>query len=147
MASLTPERAQQFARMRDAARQIFASALKNASIESAFARNVHCEHRILRIGEDLHHLDSYSRVFVVSIGKAAHTMAAALEAQTGTRLEGIVASLVAHTGQVRGFRYFCGGHPTPNAESIQAAEAILKSLGALNAASLVIFMLSGGGSS
>src|SRR5450755_986064 len=147
MASLTPERAQQFARMRDAARQIFASALKNASIESAFARNVHCEHRILRIGEDLHHLDSYQRVFVVSIGKAAHTMAAALEAQLGSRLEGIVATSVEPSSQVRGFRYFQGGHPTPTAESIQAASAILKSLSALDATSLAIFMISGGGSS
>ncbi|PYX30100.1 MAG: hydroxypyruvate reductase, partial [Acidobacteria bacterium] len=45
-----------------------------------------------------------------------------------------------------GFRYFQGGHPTPTAESIQAADAILKSLNSLNAASLVIFMISGGSS-
>ena len=150
----TPERNQQFARMRDVAREIFSSALKNASIESAFARNVHCERRVLRIGEDLHDLDSYQRVFVVSIGKAAHTMAAALEAQLGSgSLEaGIVASSVepashVHTSQVRGFRYFCGGHPTPTAESIRAADAILKSLTALDSTSLAIFMISGGGSS
>ena len=132
------------------AREIFTSALKNASIESAFARNVHCERRVLRIGDDLHDLDSYSRVFVVSIGKAAHTMAAALEAQVGSSLEGIVASSVEPadaSSQVRGFRYFRGGHPTPTAESIRAAEAILKSLTALDSASLVIFMISGGGSS
>ncbi len=154
MPDLSPERDQQFARMRDTAREIFASALKNASIENAFARNVHCERRVLRIGDDLHHLDSYHRVFVVSIGKAAHTMAAALEAQVGSgSLEaGIVASSVepasqVHTSQVRGFRYFCGGHPTPTAESIRAADAILKSLRALDSASLAIFMISGGGSS
>ena len=140
--------------MRDTAREIFTSALQNASIESAFARNLHCERRLLRIGDDLYDLDSYSRVFVISIGKAAHTMAAALEAQAGSGSfeDGIVASSVEHRalghgGQVRGFRYFCGGHPTPSAESVRAAEAILKSLAALDAASLVIFMISGGGSS
>ncbi len=74
MPDLSPERDQQFARMREVAREIFASALKNASIESAFARNVHCERRVLRIGDDLHDLDTYNRVFIVSIGKAAHTM-------------------------------------------------------------------------
>jgi hydroxypyruvate reductase len=74
-------------------------------------------------------------------------MVAALEAQVGSRLEGIVASSVDPASQVRGFRYFQGGHPMPTAESIQAADAILKSLNSLNAASLVIFMLSGGGSS
>jgi glycerate 2-kinase len=147
MAEATPERGGQFAQMRSVARDIFAVALKNASIESAFARHVSCDRGVLRICEDLHDLDAYSRVFVVSIGKAAHTMAVALEGQVGSRLEGIVASSVEPASQVRGFRYFQGGHPTPTAESIHAAEAILKSLGSLNAASLVIFMLSGGGSS
>jgi hydroxypyruvate reductase len=147
MPDLSPERDQQFRRMRETAREIFTSALSTASIESAFARSVHCERRVLRIGEDLHHLDSYQRLFVVSIGKAAHTMAAALEAQAGGGLEGIVASSVEPASQVRGFRYFRGGHPTPNAESIQAADAILKSLTALDATALVIFMISGGGSS
>src|SRR5271170_4254124 len=147
MPDLSPERDQQFRRMRDTAREIFNSALKNASIESAFARNVHCERRVLRIGDDLHDLDAYQRVFVVSIGKAAHTMAAALEAQAGSSLEGIVASSVEPANQVRGYRYFRGGHPTPNEESVRAAGAILKSLTVLDAASLAIFMISGGGSS
>src|SRR6266849_8202221 len=100
MPALSPERDQQFRHMRDTAREIFTSALRNASIENAFARNVHCERRVLRIVDDLHDLDSYQRVFVVSIGKAAHTMAAALEAQLGSRLEGIVASPVDAASQV-----------------------------------------------
>ena len=147
MPDVAPERDQQFRHMRGVAREIFTSALRNASIESAFARSVHCERRVLRIGEDLHDLDSYNRIFVVSIGKAAHTMVAALEAQAGSNLEGIVASSVDLASQLRGFRYFRGGHPTPTAESIQAAAAILKSLTSLDSASLAIFMISGGGSS
>ena len=147
MSELSSERDQQFRHMRETAREIFTSALKNASIEAAFARNLHCERRILRIGEDLYDLDAYNRVFVVSIGKAAHTMAAALEAQVGSNLEGIVASSVEPASQVRGFRYFRGGHPTPTTESIRAADAILKSLASLDSASLAIFMISGGGSS
>jgi glycerate 2-kinase len=147
MPSIAPEREQQFRRMRDVAREIFTSALNNASIESAFTRNVHCERRVLRVADDLYDLDSYRRVFVVSIGKAAHTMAAAFEAQVGSNLEGIVASSVEPASQVLGFRYFCGGHPTPTAESIRAADAILKSLTSLDSSSLAICMLSGGGSS
>jgi hydroxypyruvate reductase len=147
MTAIPPEREKQFRQMRDAARGLFASALKNASIESAFARHVSCERGVLRVCEDLYDLGSYSRVLVVSIGKAAHTMATSLEAQVGSRLEGIVASSVEPASQVHGFRYFQAGHPTPTAESIQAADAILKSMNSLNAASLVIFMVSGGGSS
>jgi len=147
MPDVSPERELQFRQMREAAREIFTTALRNASIENAFARHLHCERRVLRIGDDLHDLDSYHRIFVVSIGKAAHTMATALEAQVGSNLEGIVASPVEPASQVRGFRYFLGGHPTPTAESIRAASAILKSLAALDSTSLVIFMISGGGSS
>ncbi len=138
----------QFRQMRDAARDIFRHALAEASIGKAFARHVHCERGVLRVREDLYHLDSYSRVLVIALGKAGHTMVEALTQQVGeSSLEGIVASSVEPAAQVRGFRYFRGGHPTPNAESIHAANAIRKALDAQTAASLVIFLLSGGGSS
>jgi len=133
--------------MRDAARQIFQYALTEASIPRAFARHVHCERGILRICEDLYDLNAYSRVFVVSIGKAGHTMVEALAAQAGHgQFEGIVAAPVEPANLVHGFRYFQGGHPMPNADSLRAADAILNSLHAQSANSLVIFLLSGGGS-
>jgi glycerate 2-kinase len=133
--------------MRDTAVEIFRQALAEASIAKAFSRHVHCERGVLRVREDLYDLHAYSRVLVVSIGKAGNTMVEALAQQVGESfLEGIVASSVEPSTQVRGFRYFCGGHPTPNAESIHAANAIRKALDAQTAASLVIFMISGGGS-
>ena len=146
------ERESQFRRMRETARQIFRLALQEASIAKAFERQVHCERGVLRICEDLYELQSYSRVLVVSIGKAGHTMAHALlhqvgESFLGASMDGIIATSVDVPAQVRGFRYFRGGHPTPNSESIHAASAILKALDAQTAASLVIFMISGGGSS
>ena len=146
------DRDSQFRQMRTAAREIFHHSLAEASIANAFARHVHCERGVLRICEDLYDRHSYSRVLVISIGKAGHTMVESLAQQVGqsflaTSLEGIVASSVEPSAQVRGFRYFRGGHPTPNAESIHAAKAIRKALDAQTAASLVIFMISGGGSS
>src|SRR5437588_3547173 len=132
--------------MRDRARQIFQHALESATIDKAFQRHVHCERGVLRICEDLYDLHSYTRVFVVSIGKAGHSMVKALAAQVGDSLEGIIATPHEPESQERGFRYFRGGHPTPNSESIRAAEAILKSVAAQNASSLVLFLISGGGS-
>lgn len=132
--------------MKEIARHIFEHALRESSIARAFARHLHCERGVLRICEDLYDLNSYARVFVIAIGKAAHSMLAALHEQTGERFEGIVASSVAPEFHVRGFRYFHGGHPLPNMESVRSAEAMLKSLNAQNEASLVIFLVSGGGS-
>jgi hydroxypyruvate reductase len=133
--------------MRQVARGILQQALAEASIAKAFARHVHCERGILRVRDDLYDLHAYSRVLVVSLGKAGYTMVEALSSQVGTSLEGIVASSVEPATQVHGFRYFRGGHPTPNAESIQAARAMLRILDAQPATALVIFLLSGGGSS
>ncbi len=133
--------------MRVAARHLFEHALAQSSIDRAFEQHVVCERGVLRVCEDLYDLHAYRRAFVVSLGKAAHTMVNALEMQAGERLEGIVASSTEPASQIRGFRYFLGGHPAPNQESIHAAEAMLKSLDSQDASSLVIFLLSGGGSS
>ena len=142
------DREAQYRRMRETARGIFLYALSEASIANGFARHVHCERGVLRVCEDLYDLQAYSRAAVVSIGKAGHTMVEALAQQMGeSAMEGIVASSVQPSAQVRGFRYFRGGHPTPNRESIHAANAIQKFLDTQTAASLVIFMISGGGSS
>ncbi len=132
---------------RDAALAMFKRALQEASIPRAFARHIDFERSVFRVREDLYDLNAYSNIFVVSIGKAGHTMAEALASRAGDSLQGIVASSVAPPHQLRGYRYFHGGHPTPNAESVYAAEAILRALSNLDAASLVVFLISGGGSS
>src|SRR4030088_729376 len=142
------ERESKFRIMRETATVVFRYALAEASIAKAFARQLYCERGALRVCEDLYDLQSYSGVQVISIGKAGHTMVeASAELVGASPLEGIVASSLEPTSQVRGFRYFRGGHPMPNGESIQAASAMLKLLQAQTAVSLVIFLLSGGGSS
>jgi glycerate 2-kinase len=132
--------------MRDLARALFEQSLAQCTVAKAFEKHVSCDRGILRICDDLYDLNSFSRIFVVSLGKAAHTMLQSLIAQAGERFEGIVVSPVPPAEHVRGFRYFQGGHPLPNAESIRGADAVLKSLTAQNAASLVIYLISGGAS-
>src|SRR5438874_12795080 len=107
--------------MKEIARHIFDHAIRESSISRAFARHVHCERGVLRICEDLYDLNAYGRVLVVSIGKAAHTMVNSLEMQAGSRFEGMVATSVEPSSQLHNFRYFFGGHPTPNDESVRAA--------------------------
>jgi glycerate 2-kinase len=132
--------------VKDIARHIFDHAMRESSVPQAFARNVHCERGVLRICEDLYDLHSYDRVLVMAMGKAAHSMLTVLHEQAGGRFEGIVASPVEPEFHIRGFRYFHGGHPLPNAESIRAAGAMLKSAGSLTPASLIVYLISGGGS-
>ncbi len=138
---------ERFRETRETAREIFRITLREASIANGFGRHLEYHRGVLRIREDLYDLNSYSRVLVISIGKAGHTMVEALAHHVGSSLEGIVASSVRPESQVHGFRYFCGGHPTPNEESIEAGNAILRAVEAQPASALVIFLVSGGGSS
>ena len=134
--------------MRAIAREIFQHALEESSIERGFSRRLHYERGILQVGEDLYDLGTFSRVFVVSFGKAAHSSLEALITRLGAGVgaSGIVCAPTLPASQVYGFRYFEGGHPLPNHESLRAAEAILRALDAMNARSLVIYLISGGGS-
>jgi len=135
--------------MRATARDIFRYALDECSIERGFSRNIHYERDILQVGSDLYDLDTFSRVFVISFGKAAHTSLEALLSRlgAGTGATGIVCAPTLPDSFAFGFRYFQGGHPIPNRESLRAADAILRALETMNGRSLVIYLISGGGSS
>ncbi len=132
--------------MRERVRDMFQHALGECSIPRAFSRNVQYDHRHLRIGRELYDLGSFLRTLVVSIGKAGHAMAEALADIVGTGLSGIVAAPTAPPAQLFGFRYFIGGHPLPNADSLRAGEAILRLLEAQSPQTLVLYLISGGAS-
>ena len=127
--------------------ECFRHALSETSIQKAFEQQLSLDCDKLRICDDSYDLGSYSRVLVVSAGKAAHSLVSALVARTGRHFEGIVADSVCPASPLPGFRYFIGGHPTPNAESVRAAEAILTELNKLDSSCLAIFLISGGASS
>ena len=91
-----------FREMSETARSIFRYTMDQASISKAFDRHVNCERGILRVREDLYDLHSYSRVLVISLGKAAHSMAEALAGQAGSSLEGIVTASVEAASRLRG---------------------------------------------
>ncbi len=126
----------------------FGHALQECSIARAFDRHISYERGVLRVGEDLYALADYSGVFVVSMGKAAHATAEALTYKLGRgAVQGIIAAPTEPKVMLPGFTYFTGGHPLPTVESVRAAESILRRLEKLGEDALVIFLLSGGGSS
>jgi glycerate 2-kinase len=84
---------------------------------------------------------------VIAIGKAAGRMAATLdEILDGRTASGIVVAPTLPAARLEHFRYFKGGHPYPNPDSIAAAEAALELVSGLGPSELVIFLISGGGS-
>jgi hydroxypyruvate reductase len=134
--------------MRTIAREIFQHALEESGIERGFSRNLYYERGILQVCDDLYDLEGFSKLFVISFGKGAHSSLEALMARlgAGTGASGIVCAPMPPAAQMPGFRYFQGGHPMPNHESVRAAEAMLRALESLHERSLVIYLISGGGS-
>src|SRR5438874_4879652 len=113
--SLDPQHERAAHEMRAIARDLFLHALAETSIAKAFERNVSYSRGVLRVCDDLYDLGAYNRVFVLALGKAAHTMLQALTDQVGPGLSGIVAAPTDPGTQLSGFRYYRGGHPLPNA--------------------------------
>jgi len=135
-----------FREMRDRAREMFDRALLECNIPHAFSRHVLFDGEQLRIGKDAYDLGSFERSLVVSIGKAGHTMAEALSNIVGSGLTGIVDCPNAPPAQLFGFRYFTGGHPLPNEDSLRAGDAILRLVAGGSPRTLVLFLISGGAS-
>ena len=64
----------------------------------------------------------------------------------GTGLTGIVDCPNPPPAQLFGFRYFTGGHPLPNEDSLRAGDAILDLVAGASLRTLVVFLISGGAS-
>lgn len=95
-------------------------------------------------------LDDYSGVYTVAFGKAADSMTRAANGILQDRLSGGVITIPRGSrSAVRGrkFRIFNAGHPVPDKTSVRAAKESIKFLRARRRGELVIFLISGGGSS
>ncbi|MGC2527277.1 MAG: DUF4147 domain-containing protein [Candidatus Acidiferrum sp.] len=134
--------------LKQVARRIFQETISAIDIPLAMQRKLRLAGDVLRL-EDLDvNLRAFARVRVIAIGKAAQGMVEGLDTLLGRAFpfEGIVASPTPPLHAMAGMRYFVGGHPTPDAQSWKAAQAILELLRQCDDKTVVFFLLSGGGS-
>lgn len=91
---------------------------------------------------------SGGRLVLVSIGKAAWSMAQSACEVLGSRInEGIVITKYDHSqGDLQNIRIMEAGHPIPDANSFAATEEAIKMVSGLSAEDKVLFLISGGGS-
>lgn len=132
-----------------AAREIFQQALRSVDAGVAVRRAVRLEDSRLKLVNTTFDLSDLSAgVYSVAIGKAARPMASALSEILGERLTaGVITAPVMEAPISDRWRTFAGGHPLPNVESMDAAQAAFDLLSqAEQKRALVIFLISGGGS-
>jgi hydroxypyruvate reductase len=93
-------------------------------------------------------LSLYDRILVAGMGKAGARMALGLEAVLGDRISGgLVAVKEGHSETLTRVRLIQAGHPLPDERSVRAAEEMLALGEGVNEGTLIIVLISGGGSS
>jgi hydroxypyruvate reductase len=130
------------------ARQIFLRTLETLDVPDSVSRCISCADRIVRCGDIKYDLRDASDLRVIAVGKAAHAMLDGLLAVLPEKIAftGIVSAPAVPKNRHPGLRYFEGGHPTPNEQSLLAGEAALHLLRGCTTNTLVIVLISGGGS-
>lgn len=139
----------ELAELRRAAREIFDAALAAVDARRAVLDAVELDGATLRVGDSRFELRGATpKVYSVATGKAAAAMASALDARLGEAFAGgVISSSPSDLKPSGRWRAYAGGHPLPNAESLEAARAAFGLLREADyAGAPVIFLVSGGGS-
>ncbi len=136
------------------AASVFEHALAACDIDRAFGRHMRLDGHILT-----HNLNSsepprsidfdrYKRVFVIAFGKASASMLNALmrHIPPDCDVRGVCSCPERPSTRHRHFNYYLGGHPLPNRDSFAAARDALDLLRKAKKDTLVIYLISGGGS-
>lgn len=135
------------ARMRADAASIFGSAVAAVDAQECVKRFVKLLGRTLRIGGVDYDLESFERVLVVGTGKASPRMGVALEEELGDRIsDGVINTKYAHAEPLRRIRTVECGHPVPDEAGVEGTRQILAALEGADNRTLVICLISGGGS-
>ncbi len=93
-------------------------------------------------------LARFRRIFVMGFGKAAGPMARAIEEVLGTRIDkGLIVVKPGHGQHLQWIRQVPGGHPVPDENSARAALEVAALADEADERTLVIVLISGGGSS
>lgn len=124
-------------------KQIFHSAVEAANPYQCVLRNCDAIRSLYRSGE-------FSRLMVVGFGKASPAMAQAMEDALGDLIDaGVVITKYGHghAGQGGKIRLFESGHPIPDENGCKAAGEIVNLVGPADGRTLVVCLISGGGSS
>lgn len=134
--------------LKTTAREIFRRTLAAIDVEAVMQAHVCLNGDQLRIGNEVCDLSAFSRILVIAIGKASVPMARSVERMLEDRITAGLVVTNARIGEApHRLPVLIGGHPLPNAASLEAASTALALLQQHDAEdTLVLFLISGGGS-
>ena len=102
---------------------------------------------ILNIKDVSYDLSRFNNIIVIGAGKATASMAQAVENILGDRISrGVIVVKYEHTSPLKKIKQLEAGHPLPDEAGVKGTEEILRLLEGADEKTLVICLLSGGGS-
>ena len=135
-------------KLRKDAKRLFERALGEADPRKCVLEHLSLKGKKLKVGKETFDLSGFEAVYVAAFGKAAASMASALEELLGDLITGgIVVSNVRSAVSFRKMDFHLSSHPVPDETSVEAARKVIALLEKSGERDLVIFLISGGGSS
>jgi len=126
--------------------EILEAGLKAADPENIIPKFVTPDE--IKLDDTVIKLEDYTGIYTVAFGKAADSMTRSLNAIIPIK-SGIIVIPKGSKSKIKGrkFQIFNSGHPKPDQTSVKAAKEVTKFLQNRRDGELVIFLVSGGGSS
>lgn len=135
-------------KLRKDANSIFDEALEAADPERCILEHLSLKKSTLKIDSKKYDLGKYKSIYIVAFGKAASAMAKPVENLLGEKItSGIVVSNNQPDFSFKKLDFFLSSHPVPDEKSLNAAIEISNLLEKTTENDLVVFLISGGGSS
>lgn len=137
---------------RTSLQSIFEAGLAEANPQGMLRKRLRLRDGILTVhsdqGELSYDLDRYRRIWLLGVGKASARMALAAEEILGERIDGgLIVVKYGHTEGLTRSELREAGHPVPDDNSRRAADAYLSLAREADEETLIINLISGGGSS
>lgn len=106
-----------------------------------------CEDNILWIDKKQFHLDQFEEILVIGAGKAAASMAGAVEQLLGDKIsKGLVIVKYDHMEPLNQISIIEAAHPVPDENGVNGSRKLLKIAESASEKTLVLCLISGGGS-
>lgn len=132
---------------KEEAKSIFLEMLKSIQLDSIIKKRLWVDRDRLFVDGSSLDLRDYSEVLVIGLGKASVSIGAIFEAILGDRMtRGILVTNRKAQIQTKS-EVIVAGHPLPDEDSLKAGERLVQLIGSCKHDSLILFAISGGGSS
>ena len=133
--------------LRKTALGIAEAGLSAIDTERVISKTVRLENEDLIVNNQKFSLEGEKRIFVVGIGKCSLETAGVIEKILGDLIiDGVVVDVDVAGNKLKKIRALQGTHPLPSEANVRAMDEVLKILQDLNEDDIVIFLISGGGS-